>query len=113
MVYSLEDVSICTEAGGLSTTVVSHVSFENMAESSHQSLEVTCCYTQRAWREDPRTLGLIVQKVTLRRAEGRKRRTQQTDSTHYHQHAKTKSMGLCIIIFQNRTLCNKDFQLTW
>ena len=46
LVYSLEDSGLCAEAGWVSAAVSSQVCFINMAESSHQLLEVTRCHTQ-------------------------------------------------------------------
>lgn len=44
LVDPLEDVGLCAEAGGVSAAVSSQVCFKDMAESSHQHLEVTHCH---------------------------------------------------------------------
>lgn len=65
LVYSLEYLSFCAEAGRISVAISSQVCLVHMSESSHQLLEVTCRHMQHIWKEDARTLCLIFQEFTL------------------------------------------------
>lgn len=70
LVYSLEDVSICAESGGVSAAVRSQICLINMTEGRHQPLKVTRRHTQCSGWEDGGSWRLLIQEFTLR-PEGR------------------------------------------
>jgi len=97
LVYFLEDVSICAETGGVSAAVCSQVRLVNVAEGSHQLLEVAGCQTQGARREDSLTFFLTAQEVTLRRTEVR-----QTNNSIAQSYFTTDCLALS---FASHFLC--------